>query len=204
MSTNAQITANRTNSQLSTGPTTEAGLAASSRNNLRHGLASNEILIEGEDPAEYAALLQGYLDEYQPTTLTETTLTSGLARHQWAADRALNLQSRCFDGPEVDEKKLGLFIRYESTHRRQYSKCLNDLLKIRKEKRQTEIGFESQKLTEAKTRLANARAENTEVDSSVRQTMEAPLPGNMRIPFDTLKSLFEAAVREVNKSLSAV
>ena len=38
MSSQAQIAANRANAQLSTGPRTEEGKAASSRNAYRHGL----------------------------------------------------------------------------------------------------------------------------------------------------------------------
>ena len=38
MSTQAQLAANQANAQLSTGPNTEEGKAASSRNNLTHGL----------------------------------------------------------------------------------------------------------------------------------------------------------------------
>jgi hypothetical protein len=44
------------------------------------------------------------------------------------------------------------------------------------------------------------KSEAIELDSEIRQTIEAPLPGNMRIPFDTLKKLFAAAIHEVSKS----
>jgi hypothetical protein len=57
MSTAAQISANQANSHLSTGPLTEAGKAASSRNNLRLGFRSQSVLLPGDDPAEYDALL---------------------------------------------------------------------------------------------------------------------------------------------------
>jgi hypothetical protein len=111
----------------------------------------------------------------------------------------------------VDEKQLNLFIRYEATHRRAYDKCLNNLLKLRKEKRQEQIGFESQKRQQAeevrrqeahqaKMRLTHARAQQQEIDSDIRQTIEAPLPGNMRIPFDAMKEVFSTAVRELNKA----
>ena len=44
MSTSAQIAANRANSQLSTGPKTKEGKAASSRNRITHGLATDRTL----------------------------------------------------------------------------------------------------------------------------------------------------------------
>jgi hypothetical protein len=48
-------------------------------------------------------------------------------------------------------------------------------------------------------RLTHARAQQQEIDSDIRQTIEAPLPGNMRIPFDAMKEVFSSAVRELNK-----
>jgi hypothetical protein len=193
MSTTSQIIANQQNAQLSTGPVTEAGKAISSRNNLRHGLASGMLIIEGEDPAEYQALLDSYLAEHNPTTPTEIALVVGLAQHEWMGDRALSFQSHCFARIEVDEKQLNLFIRYEATHRRAYDKCLNNLLKLRKEKRQEQIGFESQKRQQAeeirrqeahqaKMRLTHARAQQQEIDSDIRQTIEARSPATCASP----------------------
>jgi len=52
MATERQIAANRENAQLSTGPRTDAGKAASSSNACRHGLASRGIIItEGQQDA---------------------------------------------------------------------------------------------------------------------------------------------------------
>jgi hypothetical protein len=103
-----------------------------------------------------------------------------------------------------NDKKLALYMRYQSVNDRAFSKCLTDLLKLRAERRKEQIGFESQNqkraLNEAKIRALNAKSEATELDSEIRQTIEAPLPGNMRIPFDTLKKLFAAAVREVSEA----
>jgi hypothetical protein len=82
---------------------------------------------------------------------------------------------------------------------------MRELGNLRKEKRKTEIGFESQKraqeLNEARVRLANARASSLEIDSDIRQTIEAPLPGNVRIPFEDLRLMFRTAARQVNDEL---
>ena len=48
-----QIKANRRNSKKSTGPITEPGKKNSSRNALKHGLRSKELVLPGEDPAGY-------------------------------------------------------------------------------------------------------------------------------------------------------
>ncbi len=51
MATKAQIIANQSNAQKSTGPTTEAGKAKSSRNRLSYGFASQRPLhSRREDP----------------------------------------------------------------------------------------------------------------------------------------------------------
>jgi hypothetical protein len=133
MPTSAQIEANRRNSQLSSGPKTEAGKAAAARNNLRHGLAG------------------AFREEHQPAT-TETALAEGMAQHQWLRKCALRLESFCFDaitGQIEDEKQLALCLRYQTTYERGFHKCLNALLKLRAEKRKAKIGFESQKREKA-------------------------------------------------------
>ena len=70
-----------------------------------------------------------------------------MAQHHWLRNRALRLESSCFDavtGQLDDEKRLALFLRYQSTHERGFHKCLKALLKLKAEKRKVEIGFESQ------------------------------------------------------------
>ena len=62
----AQLAANRANSQRSTGPVTPEGKAGSSR----HGFRSQTILLPGDDPAEYQALLDHLQSEFPPHDLT--------------------------------------------------------------------------------------------------------------------------------------
>jgi hypothetical protein len=74
-----------------------------------------------------------------------------MAQHHWLRNRAELLQSNCFaDDGSIDEKRLALYLRYQTTHERAFHKCLNDLLKIRAEKRRAETGFESQKRKQEK------------------------------------------------------
>ena len=51
MSTAAQIAANQKNSQLSTGPTSEAGKAKSSLNAVKSGLTGRTVLLPTDDAA---------------------------------------------------------------------------------------------------------------------------------------------------------
>ncbi|HMF77229.1 MAG TPA: hypothetical protein VK604_16340 [Bryobacteraceae bacterium] len=146
MSTAEQITANRANAQLSTGPKTEAGKAASSQNSWQHGLTFGVFrVLEREDQSRYEALLQQLLGEYKPATPTEAILVERMAQHHWMRNRALYFQSHYIEsGDEINMPKLALFMRYETMHERAYHKCLADLLKLRANKQKQEIGFASQ------------------------------------------------------------
>ncbi len=147
MSTQAQLTANRANSQLSTGPKSEAGRAAVAQNNLRHGLVGAFMILSWENEAEFAQLVASFEAEYTPATETERRLVLGMARHQWLTERAVNLQHLTFDenGLCAAGDRLALYLRYQASHQRAFHRCLNDLLKIRAAKAKAEIGFERQK-----------------------------------------------------------
>ena len=147
MSTDSQIEANRENAKLSTGPKSEAGKAASALNNTRHGLAGAFRVLPTESQSEFDALLAILRDEHQPATFTETTLVEAMAQHHWLRQRALHLESSCYDpttGQIADPKQLALLLRYQTTHERGFHKALNDLLKLRAAKQKEQIGFESQ------------------------------------------------------------
>jgi hypothetical protein len=51
--------------------------------------------------------------------------------------------------------------------------------------------------------LANAKAQDLEIDSEIRQTIEAPLPGHMRVPFNVMRSTFRSVVDQVSRELKA-
>ncbi len=75
----------------------------------------------------------------------------------------MRLQDDCFTANGVDEKRLSLFLRYQTTNDRAFHKSLNDLLKLRAEKRRAQIGFESQKRKEAEE-LRREATENRKQD----------------------------------------
>jgi hypothetical protein len=150
MSTEAQIRANQENAQHSTGPKTEDGKAASSLNNFKYGLTGSSFtVLDCEDQDEYDRVLCGLRFEHQPATMTEWILVEKMAQSYWLSKRALYLQDQCCTDEELSleeqQKQLALFIRYQMTHDRAFHRSLNDLLKLRAERRKAEIGFESQK-----------------------------------------------------------
>ena len=50
MASPAQVLANRENAQHSSGPKTQEGKQASSRNSVRHGLTGTQIIMPGKTP----------------------------------------------------------------------------------------------------------------------------------------------------------
>jgi hypothetical protein len=66
-----QIAANRENAKKSTGPKTPAGKAASSRNALRHGLYSTDLVLPSEDFEEFKAFARRLNEAYAPRDALE-------------------------------------------------------------------------------------------------------------------------------------
>ncbi len=151
------------------------------------GFTGNFFFLACENPARYHELAASVYAEYNPQTDTEARLADSIIRHYWLIQRAIIFQTEHF----TDEKKLALFLRYQSVHERSYYKAQKELIQLQKDRAKEQIGFESQN---AKTRLTNARAENLEIDTACRKVMEVPLPGNYRISFEQLAHACSAAI----------
>ena len=92
MSTSAQIAANQKNSQLSTGPTSEAGKAKSSLNAVKSGLTGRTVLLPGDDAALYEAHLSHFVESYAPAGDDERNLVQSLADTEWRLLRIPSLE----------------------------------------------------------------------------------------------------------------
>jgi hypothetical protein len=82
---------------------------------------------------------------------TEVILIRHMAQSEWLRARALRLQADCVNNglAKEDVPKLGVLIRYQTTRERAFHRSLKELQSLRKERRNLEIGFESQKLKQA-------------------------------------------------------
>ena len=156
MATAKQTAANRENAQHSTGPTSQEGLEASSWVAAwRHGLAVKDherfSLLIDENREKFDELQQRLNDEHLPTSETEVLFVRHMAQSEWLRARALRLQNDLLEdnGKNVDPAKLAIFIRYQTTHERNFHRSVKELLTFRQQRRNTEIGFESQKLKQA-------------------------------------------------------
>ncbi|KCZ47306.1 hypothetical protein [Hyphomonas sp. CY54-11-8] len=87
MATEKQIEANRRNARKSTGPKTDEGKAASSRNAMRHGILSEVAIADHEDGSLYLALQEQLMAEHEPVTGTEFMLLEQLALLFWRMRR---------------------------------------------------------------------------------------------------------------------
>jgi len=159
----AQLTANRANSELSTGPKSETGRAISSQNRTTHGLARHNgtfVLLSTEDPNGFEALKASLAEEHDPNTETESILINSMAESHWLANRAQTLQNTCLDpqtGQTTDAALFGLYLRYQTTHTRAFHKCLNDLVKLISERSKAENGFEAQNRKNEEIRIKTER-----------------------------------------------
>ena len=162
----AKLQANRSNAKLSTGPRTAEGKAISSRNHLTHGFHGAFCVLPSENGELFTELCDNLLAEHAPATATERLLVVDMARHYWLTQRALRLQESCFhldlDDREL-EKKLALYIRYQTTNQRAFHRCLADLLKLKQLRPADQGGFESQN-AERFPKAASAKAEIVRVN----------------------------------------
>ena len=154
MSSQARIDANRRNAQKSTGPRTPAGKARSSRNALKHGLASisPDSFLHAEDRQSFERMLDGYLRTHQPQHTDEVDLITDAVFCKWRqqrvwsseanlietviAENELSLQKRLpkanagahvAHAESLAGEQLRLLRRYESQLHRQYLRNLKEL-----------------------------------------------------------------------------
>ena len=70
-----------------TQPCTETTSKLPALNAIQHGILSKHLLLQSEDPSEYAALLEGLRQEYIPGSVTEQHLVEELAGIMWRKRR---------------------------------------------------------------------------------------------------------------------
>ncbi|HZM05708.1 MAG TPA: hypothetical protein VFC44_22135 [Candidatus Saccharimonadales bacterium] len=92
-----QIEANRRNGQKSTGPKTPEGRVISSRNALKHGILSKQVVVRGlnikESEAEFSALHDRFRQDLNPVGPVEEMLVDQIVTCHWRLRRALVAES---------------------------------------------------------------------------------------------------------------
>ncbi len=97
MATEAQIAANRLNSQKSTGPKTEEGKAAVAQNALKHGLFSTLIIVNGETQEDFDMFRDQMLAELLPVGIIESVLAERIISLAWRLRRAEVMERQVID-----------------------------------------------------------------------------------------------------------
>ena len=93
MSSQAQIEANRRNSQKSTGPVSAEGKAVCAQNALKSGIYAFSHVIRGEDPDEFDALKDAFLEQHQPADPTQLALVDTLIATEWTQRRLRRIEA---------------------------------------------------------------------------------------------------------------
>jgi hypothetical protein len=107
MASDRQMEANRLNAQASTGPRTDEGKAASSRNALTHGLTARAGLLAGEAPEAFRRLRQDLITELRPEDALELELAEQIVSLLWRLRRVPAFEAALLAYREADVKNWG-------------------------------------------------------------------------------------------------
>ena len=88
-----QIAANRQNAFLSTGPKTAEGKARSSKNALKHGIMSQEVLLPWESEKDLEAFGKRLRADLAPVGELEFLLADRIISTAWRLRRCLKVES---------------------------------------------------------------------------------------------------------------
>ena len=92
MATPRQIAANGRNGKRG-GPKTSAGKSKTKLNGLKHGLRSQEVVLPTEDPDEFRAHLDAWMDDWKPTTMARAQLVEDAAVAAWRKRRCAHVEA---------------------------------------------------------------------------------------------------------------
>ncbi len=144
-----QLEANRENAKLG-GVKTEEGKAISKYNAIKHGLLSEEVLLDGEDEKKLVDMGKKLRAELEPQTELELILVDRITANVWRLRRVMQMEREMMDDSRKgtygdDLQKLGQtlthydiahndiygkLIRYESSIERGIYKALHELQRL--------------------------------------------------------------------------
>jgi hypothetical protein len=137
MTSAAKAAASAANSRLSTGPRTEEGKAASSRNALKHGLTAKDLVVREDEREEFESLKSDLDAELAPEGVLETITFNQILHAAWNIQRFRRLESWLMSGdvdPVLDDsaaKTLDRLYRYVRTAERTYDRAIKQLQALR-------------------------------------------------------------------------
>ena len=66
-----------------------------------------------------------------------------MAQSYWLEQRAIRLHNDCFTAEGIDERRLSLFLRYQTTYNRAFHKALTSPIKLQEDRNKAPNGFVS-------------------------------------------------------------
>lgn len=134
MSTAAQLAANQSNAQLSTGPRTPEGKATAARNSLRHGLTSAELIIAPGEESEFNAFLESFTRDLRPEGALETVFFNDIVHAAWQKRRARFLEARVTEDTPEAFRDLDRLRRYHGYWDRLFHRAYRQLQTLQRER----------------------------------------------------------------------
>jgi hypothetical protein len=110
------------NSSHSCGPRTELGLAIASRNALRHGLCSAQVILPNEDPAEFRALHDAWFDHDRPTDPGHVAALDSLVLAAWRLRRCAKQEAAMLTQRVLEA--MAAYDRAADEHAAEVGQCL--------------------------------------------------------------------------------
>jgi hypothetical protein len=136
-----------------TGPRTEAGKAASSKNAMRHGLTSMKPVVTEADRPEFEALEAHLRFSLAPTGFLQELTYSRILISGWNMQRVLKLENALLDqslgedplsNPDT-EKQAALYQRYYARFEGSYRANLRELERLQRLQMISDIHFNEMK-----------------------------------------------------------
>ncbi|MGA7414367.1 MAG: hypothetical protein WBW33_28110 [Bryobacteraceae bacterium] len=187
MSSQAQVAANQTNAQLSSGPKTPEGKAKSSRNALKTGLTGRTMILTKGDAELYEHPLLAYAERFNPESDRETELVQSIADCRWRLGSIPGLEAALYargfaefkemfeDEPE-DQRCLLIVGEIMTSYRKDFANLMIQEQRLARRANQEEEelkAMQRKRLAEFETELAlatqfylAAKKENKPVDLS--------------------------------------
>src|SRR5579862_7537225 len=150
----------RLNGAKSKGPITPEGKIRSSRNSLRHGLCSKEVVLPHEDRNLFEQHRVSYMERFQPADQPEADLVETLVSSRWRLNRVPGIENKIFEEEMLrhsqdmekefcemsdqeklawsfdhmanNSKSLQLLIRYDGSLNRIYERALKQVQALQK------------------------------------------------------------------------
>ncbi len=153
MRSEKQIQASRANGARSHGPVTPQGKFNAAHNATTHALLSSTIVLDDEAEDRFQALLDGFMEEFRPTTQAQMALVETMVAARWrqlriwgaqktALDRDIALQDPAtgptpvrvlfaLRGSAESACPPELLLRYDVSFNNQFNRALNHLLALK-------------------------------------------------------------------------